>query len=144
MVQRLASGGTLNSPWGIARAPGDFGEFSNDLLIGNFGDDVAGEGSISAFDLTTSSFVGQLKNPDGTPLTVDGLWALQFGGGNNRSGDAYHLYFTAGIDHEDHGLFGFIAAAPAIPGTVPEPASAVLLLSALAVFGLARRHLRHA
>ena len=38
LVRRFASGGTLNSPWGVALAPSNFGIFSNDLLIGNFGD----------------------------------------------------------------------------------------------------------
>src|SRR3954471_7362686 len=131
-LRRFASDGTLNSPWGIALAPGDFGEFSNDLLIGNFGD-----GTINAFDPATSKLLGQIN------LQIDGLWALQFGGGNANSGATNHLYFTAGIpgpgEIEEHGLFGFIAATQA----VPEPASAILLLSALGLFGLGRRPPRH-
>ena len=38
LVKRMASGGTLNSPWGLARAPAGFGRFSGRLLAGNFGD----------------------------------------------------------------------------------------------------------
>src|SRR5262245_32519996 len=38
LLQRLVSGGSLNSPWGLALAPANFGDFSNDLLVGNFGD----------------------------------------------------------------------------------------------------------
>ena len=49
--QRFASDRILNSPWGLALAPSDFGEFSNDLLVGNFG-----EGTISAFDPVTGNF----------------------------------------------------------------------------------------
>jgi uncharacterized protein (TIGR03118 family) len=127
LIGRFASDGTLNSPWGIALAPGNFGEFSNDLLIGNFGD-----GRISAFDLA-GNFIGQLDNPNGSLLQIEGLWALQFGGGNANSGAVNDLYFTAGIpgpdEIEDHGLFGFIAA-------VPEPTSATVLLSAIGLFGI--------
>src|SRR5882724_2642219 len=46
LLRRVASRGRLNSPWGLAVAPSDFGEFSGNLLIGNFGD-----GHINAFDL---------------------------------------------------------------------------------------------
>ena len=35
---RVARGGGLNAPWGLAWAPADFGRFSGDLLVGNFGD----------------------------------------------------------------------------------------------------------
>lgn len=76
-VSRLASQGTLNSPWGLALAPGNFGQFSNDLLVGNFGD-----GHINAFNPTTGAFLGQLTAGDGTPLVIDKLWGLFFGTGS--------------------------------------------------------------
>jgi len=38
LIQRLISGGSLNAPWRLAMAPSDWGKFSNDLLVGNFGD----------------------------------------------------------------------------------------------------------
>src|SRR6266704_1963493 len=44
-IRRVASAGELNSPWGLALAPADFGRFSGDLLVGNFGD-----GRIHVFD----------------------------------------------------------------------------------------------
>ena len=53
-VQRLVSMGALNSPWGLAWAPGNFGKFSNDLLVGNFGD-----GTINAFDPMTGARLEQ-------------------------------------------------------------------------------------
>ena len=38
LLNRVAKGGLLNSPWGIALAPDGFGNLGGDLLIGNFGD----------------------------------------------------------------------------------------------------------
>src|SRR6185437_9657149 len=38
LVKHLVSNGALNAPWGMAMAPANFGQFSNDLLVGNFGD----------------------------------------------------------------------------------------------------------
>jgi uncharacterized protein (TIGR03118 family) len=116
LIRRVASRGTLNSPWGIALAPGNFGEFSNDLLIGNFGD-----GRIQAFDpshiLGNDQYqrAGLLHSADGAPLRIDGLWALSFGKGaaNNANGNTNSLYFTAGPDEERGGLFGFLTVAPA-------------------------------
>ena len=50
--KRLISGGALNSPWGIALAPRSFGNFHDDLLIGNFGD-----GRINAYDISNNRFL---------------------------------------------------------------------------------------
>jgi hypothetical protein len=50
-------------------------------------------------------FKGLLKGLDGKPVMIDGLWALAFGNGG-RAGTPDTLFFTAGPDHEDHGLFG--------------------------------------
>jgi len=105
LLRRLASQGALNSPWGLAIAPSDFSQFSNDLLVGNFGD-----GRISAFDLRTGAFRGQLRQRS-TPITIDGLWALGFGNDAN-AGSSRTLFFTAGPDEEGHGLFGSIVVAP--------------------------------
>lgn len=105
---RVATHGQLNSPWGIAKAPGNFGRFSNDLLVGNFGD-----GEISAYEpQLDGSFelVGQLRTSDHKVLTIDGLWALQFGKGAANNGPTNTLFFTAGPDGEMHGLFGTITA----------------------------------
>src|SRR5262249_13114027 len=56
LIRRLAAHGTLNSPWGLALAPPNFGQFSNDLLVGNFGD-----GRINAFNIHTGALDGQLS-----------------------------------------------------------------------------------
>jgi uncharacterized protein (TIGR03118 family) len=103
-LDRFASGGVLNSPWGVALAPSGFGQFSHHMLIGNFGD-----GHINAFDQNGVSD-GPLKDFHRQPITINGLWGLKFGGGaaNNVNGATNSLFFTAGIGDESHGLFGMI------------------------------------
>src|SRR6266571_3869654 len=91
-------------PDGLALAPGDFGRFSQNLLVGNFGN-----GRINAFDLSTDTFRGQLRDSKGKPITIDGLWALTFGNGQT-AGPTNVLFFTAGIEEEQHGLFGSLKA----------------------------------
>jgi uncharacterized protein (TIGR03118 family) len=112
LIGRVASAGELNSPWGLALAPADFGRFSGDLLVGNFGD-----GRIHAFDpdrLTADGefeAIGLLHSAAGRPIQIDGLWALQFGKGTTASsanGLTTTLFFTAGPADEEHGLFGSI------------------------------------
>jgi len=104
LLSRFAAHGTLNSPWGLAPAPGNFGDFSNALLVGNFGD-----GRINAFDVISGAFLGQLKDASGNPLVFNGLWGLRFGNGN-LAGPTNTLFVTAGIQHEAHGLFASITA----------------------------------
>lgn len=99
LIRRFASQGTLNSPWGLAFAA-SFGDFNNALLVGNFGD-----GTINAFDFTTGDFLGQLTDTRGLPIFIDGLWALIFGNGG-QGGSPRVLYFTAGLNDEENGLFG--------------------------------------
>jgi len=98
-----AAGGRLheiNSPWGLALAPRNFGKHAGDLLVGNFG-----SGTIMTFDIRTGKFQGLLKSAHGGPVAIDGLWALSFGNGGN-AGRPGTLYFTAGPEGESHGLFG--------------------------------------
>lgn len=115
-LARVASGGTLNSPWGIALAPAGFGKFAGHLLIGNFG-----SGTINAYDVSRPlgngqiPYKGMLHSATGRPLVIDGLWALSFGKGAPNNGALDSLYFTAGPDDEEGGLFGFLTAADA-PG----------------------------
>src|SRR5437870_2959151 len=68
-LRRIATQGTLDSPWGLAIAPISFGALAGDLLVGNFGD-----GRINVFNLTTLTFDGQLLGGNGTPVDIDGLW----------------------------------------------------------------------
>ena len=105
---RVAQHGQLNAPWGLAMAPGDFGRFSGDLLVGNFGD-----GQINAYEeLPNGHFEhrGVLQFGDGRPVVIDGLWALEFGHGATNNGPTNTLFFTAGPNGEEDGLFGMIQA----------------------------------
>src|SRR5436305_607249 len=93
LLGRFASRGALNAPWGITQAPANFGQFSGDILVGNFGD-----GRIDAYR-PDGHFAGALRDQQGKPVVIDGLWALEFGNGVT-AGDANALYFTAGPDDE--------------------------------------------
>ena len=104
MLQRVVSNGPLNSPWGIAIAPANWGAFGGALLVGNFGD-----GKINAFNLSTGASLGTLQDSKGNPIVNNGLWGILFG--NGRSADANTLYIVANINpnNASHGLFAAIA-----------------------------------
>jgi len=99
-LARVASHGALNAPWGMALAPAGFGRFSGKLLVGNFGD-----GRINVFDPATFEPKGHLKGTDGKAIVIDRLWGIGFGN-NGTAGPATTLFFAAGPDDEEHGLFG--------------------------------------
>lgn len=128
LIQRVGGAGVqteLNSPWGIAQAPANFGKFSNDLLVGNFGDS-----HVSAFDPNTGAFVGQLWNALGAPLTLTGgfagsrkgLWGIGFGNGVN-SGSTNTLFFASGVNDEEGGLFGSLTVSSLGTGTATSTAT---------------------
>jgi uncharacterized protein (TIGR03118 family) len=100
LLRRFASRRPLNSPWGVTRASFAFGRFSGDILVGNFGD-----GRIHAFD-SNGNFRGTLRDNNGKPIVIEGLWTLTLGGGRTSNSDT--LYFTAGPNDETDGLFGTI------------------------------------
>jgi uncharacterized protein (TIGR03118 family) len=106
LLQRFASNdpaGPLEEPWAVSQAPGNFGEFSNALLVGNFGD-----GKISAFDLETRQYLGLISDAGGNPITAGvGLWGMDFRTDTPRR-DPARLYFASGINGEADGLFGYI------------------------------------
>jgi uncharacterized protein (TIGR03118 family) len=110
-VERLLTGGVLNSPWGMAITPAGFGNIPGRLLVGNFGD-----GHISAFRFDLDSlklaltFEGFLGDQKGRAIDIDGLWSIAFppnAGGFNPE----DVYFTAGPQDEEHGLFGRLELA---------------------------------
>jgi uncharacterized protein (TIGR03118 family) len=115
MLRRFASQGALDSPWGMAIAPKNFGKFSHALLVGNFGD-----GLINAYDLLTGKWLGNLKRSNGDDVQIPGLWGLTFEKdeveGQESNFIAQRLYFTAGIHDEEDGLLGILRpVSPSFP-----------------------------
>jgi uncharacterized protein (TIGR03118 family) len=102
LIRRLISRGPLDAPWGLVLAPAQFGRFSKALLVGN-----VGNGSINAFNFETGAFLGTIESQQGQPIQNAGLWALAFGTGS-QGFNPDTLYFDAGIDNFQHGLFGSI------------------------------------
>lgn len=117
--QELVRGSQLASPWGMALAPAEFGQFGGDLLVGNFS---FADSAINAFDPTSGTFLGTIPVDVGSN-TPGGLWDLTFGFGGN-GGDPNTLYFSDGINGERDGLFAAISA-------VPEPSTLAVLATAL-------------
>lgn len=113
LIKHLISNGPLNSPWGVAIAPPNFGAFGGALLVGNFGN-----GRINAFDLNTGNSLGAMQDQNGQAIVIPGLWAILFGNGAS-GGDRNTLYFAAeifGPGSEIHGLFGSLAPPAAVLG----------------------------
>jgi uncharacterized protein (TIGR03118 family) len=114
-IGHLQHGDWFNAPWGVVWTTRDFGEFSNAILVGNFG-----SGWIAAFNGFTYKFMGFVKAPDDSILTIDGLWSLTFGNdgdpAKNGAGPANTLFFTAGINGEQDGLFGTITPVDGLDG----------------------------
>jgi len=100
-VKRFASNGPLNVPTAIVQASANFGPFSNDILIGNFGD-----GAINAFNPTTGELVGSLKDGNGSLIANQQLHGLVFGGGDAGSADT--LFLTAAPAGGTSGIFAAI------------------------------------
>jgi uncharacterized protein (TIGR03118 family) len=92
----------LSSPWGVAFAPSNFGQYSGHLLVANFG-----TGLISVYHPTTRKFVDFLRDSSNNYIYHQGIWGLQFGNGASL-GDSNALYFTAGPRDEQDGVFGSI------------------------------------
>ena len=109
-IGHLQHGDWLNAPWGVVWTTRDFGEFSNAILVGNFR-----SGWIAAFNGFTHKFIGFLKNPDDSLVTIDGIWSLTFGNDGN-AGPANTLFFTAGINNENDGLFGTLTPVDGLDG----------------------------
>lgn len=119
----------LDSPWGIVMAPGTFGTFGGDLLVGNFGN-----GMINAFT-PSGTFAGTVDGANGQPLVNSGLWSLEFRAPGSGF-DPNALFLTAGINAEADGLFAEVQVTP-------EPATWSLILAAGAIAALVYRRRKH-
>jgi uncharacterized protein (TIGR03118 family) len=132
LLGNLSGPGIFNYPWGMAIAPASFGKYANMVLVGNFGD-----GTIHAFDPKAGALMGTLEDATGNPITIEGLWSLNFG--NGKASDSATLYFTAGIQAQTHGLLGSIQAAPAFTAAGIENAASsgatIAPNSFVAIFG---------
>lgn len=128
LIQTWDDRGLLNAPWGVAFAPDNFGTYSGDLLVGNFGD-----GTIVAFDPVTHTAIDYLRDSQGHIISIDGLWGLQFGNGASL-GMANALYFAAGPKDETEGLFGRLTVSP-----IPEPSSWGMLIAGMIILGTVLR-----
>ena len=108
LLMRLEHGKWMNAPWGMVHAPGNFGQWSRRLLIGQFG-----SGQIASFDADNGEFEGLLRGPKGKPVNINGLWGLGFGN-DAKAGPSNTLFFAAGLNDEANGLFGTLT--PSKPG----------------------------
>lgn len=100
LLKRLEHGKWMNAPWGMVHAPSNFGQWSNRLLVGQFG-----SGQIATFNAQSGEFEGLLRGPKGKPININGLWGLGFGN-DAAAGPSNTLFFAAGLNDEANGLFG--------------------------------------
>jgi uncharacterized protein (TIGR03118 family) len=101
LIARIATGGPLDAPWGLAIAPPGWGHVAGALLVGNFGN-----GRISIFPAQGDHFAhhasGQILDAStGQPFAEPGLWGLL--PGTASTGGTGALWFAAGIAGPDGG-----------------------------------------
>jgi uncharacterized protein (TIGR03118 family) len=120
LLRRLQHGDWLNSPWGVALAPLDFGAYSHDLLVAQFagGGTTQSSGYIAAYDMATGRMKGLLEDASGKPISINGIWGISFGGNSSKNYDpagapAAEMYFAAGPNAASGGLFGYLTPTSA-------------------------------
>jgi uncharacterized protein (TIGR03118 family) len=127
-IARAVTGGNLNAPWGVTLAPANFGIYGGALLIGNFGD-----GLITAYNPTTYAYLGTIADGTGKPIAYPGLWEIFVSTATAAIPNA--IYFTAGLDQETHGLFGYIANGATTTGPQTFNVSASSQVATIASVG---------
>lgn len=107
LVSRVATRQSLNAPWGMAIAPSTWGDLAGSLLVGDFGDGRINVISKRGDGRFGGHIEGQVTDEStGTPLSVPGMWALV--PGTATTGGTDSIFFSAGIDDEQHGLIGVL------------------------------------
>jgi uncharacterized protein (TIGR03118 family) len=103
ITRLITSGGALDAPWAMVRAPAESSvPLAGTLLVGNTGD-----GRINAFDTATGALLGTLTDAMGAALVVPSLHGLAFG--NGFAGQPRPtLFFTAGAHDGAQGWYGRI------------------------------------
>lgn len=101
-VKRLIDRGHLNSPWGLSLySVKHQHKKENVLFVGNFGDGV-----IHAYKLHNGKYLGHLSDCQSMdPLVIDGIWGIEVVQSTNHK-EKPNIYFAAGIQQENHGLYG--------------------------------------
>ena len=105
LERRLVTGGVLNGPWGMVRAPHTWGRFADALLVGN-----EDGGQINAFNPRSGRFLGTVKDAQGQQIGEDGLWGMAFG--NGVIGTPNDLVIAIGKDEYTHGLIALVRPTP--------------------------------
>ena len=123
--------GRLQSPWGLAFIQHGFGEFSDDLLVGNFS-----SGQIDAYTVTvvnpkdgkagmaSAVLDGKLLNTNGDVFTIPGLRTIHFGPGLGNGKTHVALLFTAETvspNGTNLSLYGEITPVPVVNPVKPPP-----------------------
>jgi len=94
--------GQFSEPWGVVKAPANFGAFSGAILVGN-----TASGKIGAYNATSGKLEGFMKTSTGSTIVIPGLWGLSFGNGSADSGPTTTLYYNAGGNYL-MGTFGAV------------------------------------
>jgi uncharacterized protein (TIGR03118 family) len=106
LIARIAAGGALNAPWGLAIAPRAWRNVAGALLVGNYGD-----GRVNVFARQGTGFASHatgttLLTSTGEPFAEPGLRSLV--PGTATAGGTNVLWFTASINSGQGGLLGLL------------------------------------
>ena len=97
LIERFASRGPLNSPWGMAELRVcKCNHLYRYLLVANNGDGV-----INIYNMKTKKWVGKIKNDNGDTQEIDRIWSIIV----HCESD---ILYTSGADNRLHGIYGVL------------------------------------